>query len=179
MLLFDELKQFNLATEFLLPHSAHKLAVAQRNGESSASISVVCEECGELLIDFLPESCESERTDPDHVKYEGHYDSGRDICYVEVFKPGKSPYPLQERQDIINHSPTGIAWGYAGSGPAQCALAILLDYLGDEERARATYQQFKFRVVAAFPSNSEWTLTGRQIEHALAALVARRRHSAR
>ena len=27
-----------------------------------------------------------------------------------------------------------------GSGPAQCALAILIDYLGDEERARTLYQ---------------------------------------
>jgi len=86
---------------------------------------------------------------------------------VEVFKPGKGPYPLQERQDIVNHSPTGISWGYGGSGPAQCALAILLDYLGDEDEARAHYQDFKFKVIARLPRNAGWTLTGRNIERAL------------
>ncbi len=45
---------------------------------------------------------------------------------------------------------------------------FLMDYLGDEERAKALYQDFKFKVVAAFPANSEWTLTGRQIENAIA-----------
>lgn len=42
------------------------------------------------------------------VVNEGHYDAGRDVCNVEVFKPEKSPDPLQERQDIVNHSPTII-----------------------------------------------------------------------
>ena len=77
----------------------------------------------------------------------------------------------KERQDIVNHSPTGIAWGYGGSGPAQCALAILIDYLGDEERARALYQDFKFKVVARFPRDSEWTLSGRQIENAISKMA--------
>jgi hypothetical protein len=119
------------------------------------------------LIEFLPAFDSSDRHDPKQIRYEGHYDEARDVCYVKVFKPGKAPYPLQERQDIINHSPTGISWGYGGSGPAQCALAILLDYLGDEEQARALYQHFKFRVIAGLPQNAEWTLTGRQIEQAL------------
>src|SRR6266536_3514675 len=85
--------------------------------------------------------------------------------------PANRPYPMQERQDIVNHSPTGIAWGYGGSGPAQCALAILIDYLGDEERARALYQDFKFKVVARFPRDSEWTLSGRQIENAISKMA--------
>jgi hypothetical protein len=71
---------------------------------------------------------------------------------------------MQERQDIVNHSPTGIAWGYGGSDPAQASFAILMDYLGDEASARVLYQDFKFRLIAAFPTNSEWTLTGREIE---------------
>lgn len=85
--------------------------------------------------------------------------------------------PPEWYQDIVNHSPTGIAWGYGGSGPAQCALAILLDYLGDEQRARALYQDFKFTVVAAFPPNSTWTLTGRDIESALSRISNRRQQS--
>jgi hypothetical protein len=41
-----------------------------------------------------------------------------------------------------------------GSGPAQCALAILMDYFGDEQRVLALYQDFKFRVIAALPPNT-------------------------
>jgi hypothetical protein len=42
-----------------------------------------------------------------NVKYEGDYEQALDLCYVEVSKPGKSPYPMQEPQDLVNHSPTG------------------------------------------------------------------------
>jgi len=47
----------------------------------------------------------------------------------------------------------------------------LIDYLGDEEPARALYQDFKFKVVARFPTNSEWRLTGRQIENAISKMA--------
>jgi hypothetical protein len=49
-----------------------------------------------------------------------------------------------------------------------------MDYLGDEARVRRLYQDFKFRVIAAFPGNSGWALTGREIEHALARIDNRR-----
>jgi hypothetical protein len=41
---------------------------------------------------------------------------------------------------LRNHSPTGFEWGYAGSGPAQLALALLLDALAfaDPEGDQAT-----------------------------------------
>jgi len=168
---FDNPMLFDQAAQELLRHLAHKITITPYGGDAAPdSIAIECEDCRELLIDFVPESSATERPDPEQVRYEGHYDAGRDVCYVEVFKPGKSPYPMQERQDIVNHSPTGIAWGYGGSGPAQCALALLLDYLGDEERARALYQDFKFKVVAGFPTNSAWRLTGRQIENAIAKM---------
>lgn len=32
-----------------------------------------------------------------------------------------------ESLKVRNHSPTGFNWGYGGSGPAQLALALLLD----------------------------------------------------
>jgi len=159
---------FDQATKELLPHLTHKITITPYFGGDAAwdGLSVDCEDCNEVLIDFLPGANE-QRPDPESVRYEGHYDAPRDVCYVEVFKPGKSPYPMQERQDLINHSPTGISWGYGGSGPAQAAFAVLIDYLGNEERARGLYQGFKFKVIATFPPNSEWTLTGRQIEQAI------------
>ncbi len=51
---------------------------------------------------------------------------------------------------LRNHSPTGFEWGYCGSGPAQLALAILLDVTGDALVAQAFYQDFKQEVVAAW-----------------------------
>ncbi|NBU10014.1 MAG: hypothetical protein EBS84_13500 [Proteobacteria bacterium] len=79
--------------------------------------------------------------------------------------------PLNPRLDLWRHSPTGFEWGYGGSGPAQLALALLADHLADDERALALYQRFKWTVVSHFPY-AGWTLTGRQIEHALASLSA-------
>lgn len=164
---------FEQAAQELLPHLAHKVSVISEGGDAAPeAISVICEDCQAVLLAFAPESRTSEQPDPDQVKYEGHFDAGRDVCYVEVFKPEKSPYPLQERQDIVNHSPTGIAWGYGGSGPAQSAFAILMDYLGDEKRARELHQQFKFAVIARFAPNSDWTLSGGQIENAIARIAA-------
>ena len=43
-----------------------------------------------------------------------------------------------------------FAWGYGGSGPAQLALAILLNYL-PKEVALSHFQKFKFRVVGHWP----------------------------
>ena len=40
--------------------------------------------------------------------------------------------PLNPRYDLRNHSPTGFAWGYLGSGPAQLALAILADAIAND-----------------------------------------------
>lgn len=161
-------KRYYEVAHELQPHFAHKISVLAYGGDFVRDgIVLKCEDCRKLLVEFLPASYSLDGHDAEQVRYEGHYDEVRDVCYVEVFRPGKAPYPLQERQDVINHSPTGISWGYGGSGPAQCALAILLDYLGDEETARSQYQHFKFRVIAGLPQNGKWTLTGRQIEQAL------------
>lgn len=53
-------------------------------------------------------------------------------------------------QAVRNHSPTGFLWGYAGSGPAQLALAILLVYLPIEV-ALDYYQSFKFSYISGLP----------------------------
>jgi hypothetical protein len=39
----------------------------------------------------------------------------------------ESEYPLRH---IVVHSPTGMSWGYGGSGPADLAVSILVDFLG-------------------------------------------------
>jgi hypothetical protein len=67
---------------------------------------------------------------------------------------------------LFNHSPTGFEWGYAGSGPAQLALAILADLLGDAAEALRLHQEFKFLVVARLPYDG-WELTEAQVLAAL------------
>ncbi|KKN16952.1 hypothetical protein LCGC14_0970690 [marine sediment metagenome] len=61
-----------------------------------------------------------------------------------------SPLPSLK---LRNHSPDGFSWGYHGSGPAQLALAILLDATLDGEVAQANYQDFKDEFVATWGDN--------------------------
>lgn len=70
--------------------------------------------------------------------------------------------PLPERHDLRNHSPTGLEWGYAGSGPAQLALALLADAVGDDQVALDNYMEFKFRVVAKLPRDG-WGMTDEDV----------------
>ncbi|MEN4011336.1 MAG: hypothetical protein ROW48_04840 [Bellilinea sp.] len=40
---------------------------------------------------------------------------------------------------VALHSPTGFGWGYSGSGPADLALSILCDVLGERPTEKQTY----------------------------------------
>lgn len=75
---------------------------------------------------------------------------------------GRPPQPLALRLDLRNHSPTGHEWGYGGSGPAQLALALAVDALGDAERAQRIYQTLKFKLVGRLP-NHGWELSEDQL----------------
>jgi hypothetical protein len=48
---------------------------------------------------------------------------------------------------VRNHSPDGFSWGDGGSGPAQLALALLLE-LTNEDLALLWYQDVKWHIVA-------------------------------
>jgi Family of unknown function (DUF6166) len=76
---------------------------------------------------------------------------------------GQKSELLPLRLDLFNHSPTGFSWGYGGSGPAQLALALLADALGDGDRAIRLHQDFKFKVVACWPEGERWWITAEQI----------------
>lgn len=69
---------------------------------------------------------------------------------------------LDPRLDLENKSPTGFAWGYPGSGPAQLALAILADHLGDDDIALRLYQDFKREFITTAPEEG-FTLTSEQV----------------
>ena len=70
-------------------------------------------------------------------------------------QPNAETYPIRERQDLRNHSPDGLNWGYGGSGAAQCALAILADCLGDSQMALRHYQNFKWDFVSKWKHSFE------------------------
>ena len=90
--------------------------------------------------------------------------SGDPLDDVTVFvrEDDRRDRALGLRLDLRNHSPTGFAWGYGGSGPSQLALAILADVIGDE-RALDLYQSFKFEIIACQPRDAGFTLTEAQI----------------
>jgi hypothetical protein len=91
-----------------------------------------------------------------------HRESGLGQPVVTVYD-GQKCQALPLRLDLFNHSPTGFSWGYGGSGPAQLALAVLADALGNDDRAVRLHQEFKFKVVAGWPEGERWWITAEQI----------------
>ena len=68
------------------------------------------------------------------------------------------PLDWQASFALRNHSPTaGIEWGHPGPGPAQLALALLLQ-ITDRTTALTFYQRFKDAVIARI-RDDRWTLT--------------------
>ncbi|HEX3626678.1 MAG TPA: DUF6166 domain-containing protein [Verrucomicrobiae bacterium] len=105
--------------------------------------------------------------------YQGRREMGNAIVTVHDQPEGHQPRLLPERQDLRCHSVHGFDWGvgdgrrgYGGAGPSQLALALLADYLGDDQKALALECEFKFHVIAALP-HDWWKLTGHDIDKAL------------
>lgn len=81
---------------------------------------------------------------------------------------------LERSLDLVNHSPTGFEWGYSGSGPAQLACALLLDYYDDEQFVREHYIAFRNRVVSQLECGGPaecWHLTGEEIDAAMETIT--------
>lgn len=88
---------------------------------------------------------------PKVIKLKGNWETR------EIWLNGRSLSP-KKSQKVWNHSPDGFNFGYSGSGPAQLALAIMLELFPKDEALRL-YQQFKRDVIAALPqSNFETTI---------------------
>ena len=89
-------------------------------------------------------------------KYRGQRIGVRGCKFEEMGARDERWREIDRRYDLHNHSPDGFEWGYAGSGPAQLALALCADALDDDDRALKIYQEFKFRVVAKFKGDVVW-----------------------
>ena len=93
------------------------------------------------------------------------YRGGRSLDGAVVTVDGK---PLAPRYDLRRLSSTGFEWTYRGAGPAQLALALLADHLGDHKQALALYERFMERVVAEL--DNSWELNSADIDAALTEL---------
>jgi hypothetical protein len=93
------------------------------------------------------------------------YVGGRSLAGAEVTVDGTA---LDPRFDLKRLSPAGFEWTYEGNGPAQLALALLADHLGDDPRALQLYEPFMRAVVAEL--DNSWELTSAEIDAALASL---------
>lgn len=60
--------------------------------------------------------------------YLGNADNTHAAHLVEIHDNGELVGLLTHH---VKHSPTGISWGYCGSGPADLARSLLIDHLGD------------------------------------------------
>jgi len=100
--------------------------------------------------------------------------TGRRVCRDRQINPDAEVWVTLDdgRQyvlpHIIQHSPTGMEWGYGGSGPADLALSLLVDFGLRQEVALSFYQDFKWAKIARLPA-TEWTLSRREIGDWLAA----------
>ncbi len=90
--------------------------------------------------------------------------AGQNLAEVGPSVVTRNDVPLlpESSQRVWNHSPDGFSWGYHGSGPAQLALALLLDLGVDEKWAARHHQDFKRAFVAGW--GESWTLTGSEID---------------
>lgn len=70
--------------------------------------------------------------------------------------------PLPPRNNIFNHSPSGFSWGYGGSGPAQLALALLVDVVSTD-RAVRFHQDFKWHRTAPLPHDADWSMAASEV----------------
>ena len=95
------------------------------------------------------------------------YEGKRTIDGLVVTVDGQR---LPEHYDIKRFTKQGFEWTYEGESPQQLALAILYDHLGDKDRAISLSERFMKDVVANL--DNDWTLTGAEIDAALAKIAA-------
>jgi hypothetical protein len=96
------------------------------------------------------------------------YEGGRSLAGAVVTVDGRK---LEPRFDLKKLSPAGFEWTYEGAGPAQLALALLADHLGDDQKALRLHEGFMRAVIADL--DNSWRLTSADVDEALARLEGR------
>jgi Family of unknown function (DUF6166) len=96
------------------------------------------------------------------------YEGKRTIDGLVVTADGKR---LDEHYEVKRFTKYSFEWTYEGESPQQLALAILVDYLGDKERALRLSEPFMKSVVANF--DQDWVLKGDEIDRAIKGIEKR------
>lgn len=92
--------------------------------------------------------------------FDGYWDNGN----VWICEDGKPVARLNPRLDVMNKSPTGFAWGYEGSGPAQLAFAILAHIVGPHMAQKPCYFQiYKREVIGKLDQKAGFTITEQSV----------------
>jgi len=76
--------------------------------------------------------------------------------------------PLGEHYEVKGFTRFGFEWTYEGDSPQQLALAILADYLGDNDKAMRLCEPFMKQIVANL--DNDWQLTSAEVEAAVRSL---------
>lgn len=93
------------------------------------------------------------------------YEGKRTIDGLRVTVDGK---PLPEHYEVKKFTSYGFEWTYEGESPQQLALAILVDHLGDNDRAIRLSEPFMKSIVANL--DNDWTLKSGEIDTALKSI---------
>jgi hypothetical protein len=84
----------------------------------------------------------------------------------------KDAVPLSEHYEIARFTNWGFEWTYEGESPRQLALALLVEHLGDKERAARLSEAFMRKVVANL--DNDWELSSAEIARAITDIEAAR-----
>ena len=92
----------------------------------------------------------------------------RDVLIIDENRSTYFLTPDRSRA-LKDHSPDGFNWGYAGSGCAQLALALLLEVTNDEATALRHYHNFTYQVIAEITDQTtDWEMQESMIRKWLA-----------
>jgi len=87
------------------------------------------------------------------------YEGKRTIDGLLVTVDGKR---LDEHYDVKRFTKYGFEWTYEGDSPQQLALAILVDHIGDKDRAIKLSGPFMKKIVANL--DNDWTLSSEEVD---------------
>jgi hypothetical protein len=93
------------------------------------------------------------------------YEGKRTIDGLRVTVDGK---PLSEHYEVKKFTKYGFEWTYEGESPQQLALAILVEHLGDNEKAIRLSEPFMKKIVANL--DNDWILKSDEIDTALKSI---------
>jgi hypothetical protein len=95
----------------------------------------------------------------------GTFEGRRTIDGLVVTVDGKR---LDEHYAVKQFTTWGFEWTYEGDSPKQLALALLVEHLGDTQRALKLTDAFMREVVANL--DNDWVLSSADIDRAIKSL---------